>query len=214
MINSAAVVRIVDDDPSYLAATARMLKAAGYTVQTFTSAEELLPNLGDAAGCVIADLRMPAMDGLDLQQALMRESNALPLIFLTGEGDIPTTVKAMREGAEDFLTKLGPKEAILAAVDRAFARDIFRRAEAERTDALRARVERLTPRELGVLKQVVEGKLNKQIAADLDINERTVKFHRAAITTKLQVRSVAELTKLAQAARLFDEPNDTFPKVQ
>ena len=214
MSNSAPVVRIVDDDSSYLVATARLLKAAGYAVQTFTSAAELLANLGGAAGCVIADLRMPGMDGLDLQQALMRGPNALPVVFLTGEGDIPTTVKAMREGAEDFLTKHGPKEGILAAVDRALARDEHQRAQVERSRALRARVDRLTPRELGVLKEVVEGKLNKQIAADLHINERTVKFHRAAITTKLQVRSVAELTKLAQAARLFDERIDTFPKVQ
>jgi two-component system, LuxR family, response regulator FixJ len=214
MIISAAVVRVVDDDPSYLAATARMLKAAGYTVQTFASAAELLAQLDDAAGCVIADLRMPVMNGLDLQQALLRGPNALPVIFLTGEGDIPTTVKAMREGAEDFLTKRGPKEALLAAVDRALTRDHHQRAESERTHALQVRLDRLTPRELDVLKQVVEGKLNKQIAADLHINERTVKFHRAAITTKLQVRSVAELTKLAQEARLFDERSDTFPKVQ
>ncbi len=214
MSNSTPVVRIVDDDASYLVATARLLKAAGYTVQTFTSGTELLAKLGDAAGCVIADLRMPVMDGLDLQQALNRGPNALPVIFLSGQGDIPTTVKAMRDGAEDFLTKHGPKEHLLAAVDRALARDEHQRAEVERARALRARVDRLTPRELGVLKEVVEGKLNKQIAADLLINERTVKFHRAAITTKLEVRSVAELTKLAQEARLFDERSNTFPKVQ
>ena len=205
MINSATpVVRVVDDDSSHLAAIARLLKAAGYTVQSFTSATDLLAQMNDAPGCVIADLRMPGMDGLELQQALIHGTNRLPVIFLTGEGDIPTTVEAMRHGAEDFLTKRGSKDALFAAVDRAIARDARQRAEVDRLHALRMRIDTLTSREMGILKQVVDGRLNKQIAADLGINERTVKFHRSAITTKLQVRSVAELTKLAQAARLFE----------
>ncbi|HEV8018906.1 MAG TPA: response regulator [Steroidobacteraceae bacterium] len=204
MSESGPVVRVVDDDLSFLAAVARLLKAAGYTVQTFSSAAELLAKIGDTAGCVIADLRMPAMDGLDLQQALLRGTNVLPVIFLTAEGDIPATVKAMRQGAEDFLTKRGPKEDLFAAVKRAIARDARQRAERDRLRALRALIDTLTSRELGVLRQVVEGRLNKQIAADLGITERTVKLHRTAITTKLQVRSVAELTKLVQAVRLFE----------
>jgi two-component system response regulator FixJ len=205
------VVRVVDDDISFLVALARLLKAAGYKVQTFASAADLLANMGDTAGCVMADLRMPGMDGLDLQQALMRCTNVLPVIFLTGEGDIPTTVKAMRQGAEDFLTKRGPKEELFAAVDRAIARDARQREEANRLRALRIRIDTLTARELGVLSHVVQGRLNKQIAADLGINERTVKLHRTAITTKLQVRSVAGLTKLVQAARLFEERSGDLP---
>ena len=110
MSDTKPVVHVVDDDASFLVALARLLKAAGYTVQTFASAAEFLAKLDDTAGCVIADLRMPGMDGLDLQRALMHGANALPVIFLTGEGDIPTTVHAMRNGAEDFLTKSAPKE--------------------------------------------------------------------------------------------------------
>jgi two-component system response regulator FixJ len=211
MSESLPVVRLVDDDASFLASLARLLKAAGYTVQSFASAADLLANLGDNPGCVLVDLRMPGMDGLDLQHALLRGTNPLPVIFLTGEGDIPTTVKAMREGAEDFLTKRGPKEDIIAAIDRAIARDARQRAEADRLRALRIRIDTLTSRELGVLSHVVQGRLNKQIAADLGINERTVKLHRTAITTKLKVRSVAGLTKLVQAARLFEERSDDLP---
>jgi FixJ family two-component response regulator len=203
MSDETLVVHVVDDDASFLAAVARLLKAAGYAVRTFPSAAEFLANLGDAAGCVIADLRMPGMDGMGLQEALARGTNVLPVIFLTGEGDIPTTVKAMRQGAEDFLTKRGPKEDLFAAVDRALARDARQREERAHLRAVRARIDMLTTRERDVLRQVVAGRLNKQIAADLGIGERTVKLHRTAITTKLQVRSVAELTRLVQAAGLF-----------
>jgi FixJ family two-component response regulator len=199
------VIHVVDDDPSFLVAVARLLRAAGYTVQTFASAAEFLAKRGDTAGCVIADLRMPGMDGLDLQQALMRETNVLPVIFLTGHGDIPTTVRAMRQGATDFLTKRAPKEDLLEAVTRALACDASQRAERARLRQLRARLDALTPRERDVLRHVVQGRLNKQIAADLNINERTVKLHRTAITTKLAVRSVAKLTQLVQAAGVFEE---------
>ena len=203
MSEGAPVVHIVDDDAAFLVAVARLLKAAGYAVRTYRSAAELLTNLGDDAGCVVADLRMPGMDGLDLQGALSCGTNQLPVIFLTGEGDIPTTVKAMRQGAEDFLTKRGPKEDLFAAVDRALARDARQRAERAQLRALHGRFGTLTARERDVLRQVVTGRLNKQIAADLGISERMVKLHRTSLTTKLQVRSVAELTRLVQAAGLF-----------
>ena len=206
------VVHAVDDDASFLVALARLLKAAGYAVQTYASAADFLAKLGDGAGCVITDLRMPGMDGLDLQQALARGANMVPVVFLSGEGDIPTTVQAMRQGAEDFLTKRAPKEAILAAVDRAIARDARQSAETAHRHALRARFDALTSRELEILRHVVAGQMNKQIAADLRINERTVKLHRTAITTKLEVHSVAELTRIAQAVGLLDEPLPTFPK--
>ena len=208
------IVHIVDDDAAFLVAVARLLKAAGYAVRTYASAAELLANLGDDAGCVIADLRMPGMDGLDLQAALSRDANQLPVIFLTGEGDIPTTVIAMRHGAEDFLTKRGPKEDLFAAVDRALARDARQRDERAELRALHGRFDTLTARERDVLRHVVAGRLNKQIAADLGISERMVKLHRTAITTKLKVRSVAELTRLMQAAGWFDEGTPTFPKGQ
>lgn len=205
MSETLPVVHVVDDDASFLVALARLLKASGFVVRTYATAADFLEKLDDGAGCVITDLRMPGMDGLDLQQALVRRTNLLPVVFLTGEGDIPTTVQAMRQGAEDFLTKRAPKEDLLAAVERAIARDASLRVEHTRRLALRARFSTLTSRELEILRYVVNGRLNKQIAADLGINERTVKLHRTAITTKLQVHAVAELTRLAQAAGLFDE---------
>jgi FixJ family two-component response regulator len=212
MSEAIPVVHVVDDDASFLVALARLLKAAGYSVQTYASAAQFLAQLGEGAGCVVTDLRMPGMDGLDLQQALIRGAKVLPVVFLTGEGDIPTTVQAMRQGAEDFLTKRAPKVDIFAAVDRAIARDVQRRAEGAHLHALRAKLRTLTSRELGVLRHVVDGRLNKQIAADLGVGERMVKLHRTAITTKLQVHSVAELTRIAQAVGLLDEPLRTFPK--
>ena len=214
MSEAIPIVHVVDDDKSFLAAVSRLLKAAGYKVKTFASAIELLDEPGDTAGCVVADLRMPGMNGLDLQQAVISRANALPVVFLTGEGDIPTSVMAMRQGAEDFLTKTAPKEELFAAIDRAIARNARQRQDSARSRAVHDRIATLTPREFGVLRQVVEGRLNKQIAADLGITERTVKLHRTAITTKLQVRSVAELTRLVQAAGLFDEHPPTFPKGQ
>jgi FixJ family two-component response regulator len=194
---AAPTIFVVDDDPSFLTAVARLLRATGHPVKTFSSASEFLQSLPAAGpGCVVADLQMPGLSGLDLQAALARANNPLPVLFLTGHGDIPTSVRAMRQGAEDFLTKRAPKEALLDAVSRALARDARERAERGRMEALRARFAALSPRELEVLKHVVEGKLNKQIADDLGIHERTVKLHRTAITTKLGVHSVAELTKL------------------
>jgi FixJ family two-component response regulator len=195
--SSPATVFIVDDDASFLTAVARMLRASGFVVKTFASAAEFLaqPEL-EVPGCVLADLQMPGLSGLDLQKALAKAGHLLPVIFLSGHGDIPTTVQAMRRGAEDFLTKRAPKEALLDAVNRALARDARERAERARLEALRARFAALTPREREVLKHVVQGKLNKQIAGDLGIHERTVKLHRTAITTKLGVHSAAELTKL------------------
>ena len=213
MSESAPVVYVVDDDASFLTAMSRLLRAAGYAVRTFSRPEEFLSQLREAPGCVIADLQMPGSSGLDLQDALTRAGHTLPVIFLTGHGDIPTTVRAMRQGAEDFLTKRAPKEDLLEAVHRALARDVVQRTERARLRELRARFDVLTPRERDVLRHVLQGRLNKQIAADLNINERTVKLHRTSITTKLSVRSVAELTQLAQAAGMF-ETLPTFPKGQ
>ena len=194
---SDSKVYIVDDDESYLRAISRMLRLAGFLVVNFTSAAEFLSQLGSATeGCVVADLQMPGMDGMALQAALQQTDNPLPIVFLTGHGDIPTSVQAMRYGAEDFLTKDAPKEDLINAVQRALARDAKERAERERLATLRQRFGLLSARELEVLKHVLQGRMNKQIADGLSINERTVKLHRTAITTKLGVNSVAELTKL------------------
>ena len=201
-----ATVFVVDDDASFLAAVSRLLRATGHPVKTFSSASEFLQSLPAAGpGCVVADLQMPGLSGLDLQAALARTNNPLPVLILTGHGDIPTSVRAMRQGAEDFLTKRAPKEALLDAVKRALARDAHERAKRTRVQGLRARFDALTEREREVLQHVLRGQLNKQIAADLGIHERTVKLHRTAITTKLGVPSVAELTRLAQESGLSGE---------
>ena len=194
---SDSKVYIVDDDESFLRAISRLLRLSGFQVVNYNSATEFLSQLESAAvGCVIADLQMPGMDGMALHAALQQTGNPLPVIFLTGHGDIPASVRAMRQGAEDFLTKDAPKEDLIGAVQRALARDAQERAGRERLATLRQRFELLSARELEVLKHVLRGRLNKQIADDLGIHERTVKLHRTAITTKLGVHSVAELTKL------------------
>jgi len=212
MTASEPVVHIVDDDASFLAATSRLLRASGFAVKIFTSATALLAQReDDAPGCVLADVRMPGMNGLELQSALAQSRNPLPILFLTGHGDIPSSVSAMRDGAEDFLEKRAPKAQLLGAVRRALARDARERESRARQREVRARFDALTPREFEVLGHVVRGKLNKQIAGDLGIHERTVKLHRTAITTKLRVQSVAELTRLTDEAGLFTTSAPTCP---
>ena len=191
------LVLLVDDDASFLRAVSRLLRASGFTVKIFDSAAAVLAEVSpETRGCVIADLRMPGVSGLDLQDALVKSGLTLPVIFLTGEGDIPSSVRAMRHGAEDFLEKRAPKNQLLDAVNRALDRDASEYGKRTRLQSLRSAFDALTPREREVLAHVVRGRLNKQIAADLNIHERTVKLHRAAVTAKLGVHSVAELTKL------------------
>jgi FixJ family two-component response regulator len=200
----SGTVFIIDDDASFLKSMSRLLSAVGYTVRAFESAQEFLEQLGpETSGCVVTDLQMPGMDGLKMQEALSKTANPLPVIFLTGQGDIPKTVSAMRSGAEDFLTKRAPKEEVLAAIERAFERETLERQERGRLRKLHHRFHDLSERELEVLSHVVQGKMNKEIAADLNINERTVKLHRTNLTRKLKVQSVAELTRLADEAGLF-----------
>jgi FixJ family two-component response regulator len=194
-------VFVVDDDASFLAGVTRLLRASGFIVKTFSSAADFLAQRPpDAPGCVLTDLQMPGMSGTELQAALAKTENPLPIVFLTGQGDIPTSVQAMRHGAEDFLTKLGPKEDLLAAVNRALERDVRERKARDRRRELNARFANLTPREREVLAQVLRGHLNKQIAADLGIDERSVKRHRTSLMGKLKVQSVAELVHLAEEA--------------
>lgn len=213
MSETRPVVHVVDDDPSFLTATSRLLRASGYCVKTFTGAAEFLArDEADAEGCVVADLRMPGVDGLQLQNALAGTANPIPILFLTGNADIESSVRAMRGGAEDFLEKRAPKEALLAAIGRALARDGEARAVRTRRQALKLRFDSLTTREMEVLEQVLLGRLNKQIGGDLDISERTVKLHRAKIMTKIGVRSVPALTLAAQEAGVTAPA--TFPKGQ
>jgi two-component system, LuxR family, response regulator FixJ len=215
MSSTESTVYVVDDDASFRAAISRLLRASGFAVRAYSSATEFLTKHDrDASGCVLSDLQMPQMNGLDLQSALALTGNPMPILFLTGHGDIPSTVQAMRDGAEDFLEKNAPKTELLDAVTRAIARDSRERNARVRQSELRALFHTLSERELEVLSHVVRGRLNKQIAWDLGIHERTVKFHRTAITTKLKVQSVAELTQLTQEAGIFQESTPTFPKGQ
>jgi len=193
------IVHVVDDNVSVLRALSRLLTMAGYAVQTFASAKEFLAQHRPATrGCVIADLRMPVMSGLELQAALARSGNPLPVIFLTGHGDIPTSVQAMKRGAEDFLKKPVQKEKLLAAVQLALANDTAAFEQHAHRHELRRQFELLTPREREVLAQIAAGKLNKEIAADLAAAEGTIKKHRVNIMEKLQVHTPAELGRLTQ----------------
>jgi FixJ family two-component response regulator len=201
MSASAAIVHVVDDDASFLAAMARLLRAGGYEVKTFPSAASFLQNPpADSPGCVIVDLQMPGLSGLELQETLAKTGNPPPVVFLTGHGDIPTSVHAMRHGAEDFLTKPVKRQDLFDAVQRALTRAGKEHEERVHRHELRARFDTLTPREREVLRHVLSGQLNKQIAGDLGTSDRTVKAHRANIMAKLQVQSVAELVHLAQNA--------------
>jgi FixJ family two-component response regulator len=205
----SGTVYIIDDDASFLKSMSRLLSAVGYTVRAFESAQEFIDRFSpDMSGCVVTDLQMPGMDGLKLQEALARTSNPLPIIFLTGQGDIPTSVSAMRSGAEDFLVKRAPKEEVLAAIERALERAAHERQRRGRLYDLHSRFHDLSEREMEVLGHVVQGKMNKEIAADLNINERTVKLHRTSITRKLKVQSAVELSRLADEAGLFKKPKD------
>jgi two-component system, LuxR family, response regulator FixJ len=200
---SDSIVFVIDDDASFLTAITRLLRGLDFQVNPYNSAKQFLNELSSAQrGCVVVDLQMPGLTGLELQKALAAAENPLPVIFLTGQADIPSTVQAMRGGAEDFLTKRAGKEELVAAIRRAFARDQLDREKRTRLAELRARFAALTERELQVLRHVVQGKMNKQIAAELGINERTVKLHRTSITRKLRAPSVAELTRLAQEVGL------------
>ncbi|MGK6310751.1 response regulator transcription factor [Variovorax sp. DT-64] len=213
MTTTSPIVYIVDDDASFLKSMARLLSASGFMVRTHASASDFLVHFdNDTPGCVVTDLEMPELTGLDLQLALAHTPNPLPLLFLTGHGDIASTVRAMREGAEDFLEKRAPKEELLDAVRRALERGAHERQARVRRSGLRAAFDTLTAREHEVLAHVLRGRLNKQMAGDLGINERTVKLHRTALMIKLGVRSVAALTRLAQEAGILnDEPLQTFP---
>jgi RNA polymerase sigma factor (sigma-70 family) len=207
---TSPIVYVVDDDPSMLRALSRLITLTGHAVETFPSATDFLTrHQSTNRGCVVADLRMPGPSGLDLQSALARSGNPLPIVFLTGHGDIPTSVHAMKAGAEDFLTKPPRKEDLLAAVERALARDAAAFEKDARQRELRQRFESLTPREREVLTHVVTGKLNKEIAADLGAAEGTIKAHRASIMEKLQAHSPAELGRITQELGSFPQETDS-----
>src|SRR5437660_9433505 len=196
---TTATVFVVDDYPPVRRSILRLLHAAGFVVVAFASAEEFLAQYDPGVwGCLVLDVAMPALNGLELQRILAEAGSLLPIIFLTGEGDIPKTVRAMKHGASDFLTKPVNDEDLLAAIRVAIEKDRALRRGQTNLSEIRARLATLTPREREVLEHVVTGKLNKQIAGDLGTVEQTVKVHRARVMQKMRVRSVAELVRLTQ----------------
>jgi FixJ family two-component response regulator len=197
----AAVVFVVDDDPSVRKSLTRVLTSAGYTVETFASARDFMARAPSAGPCcVVLDVSMPGLTGLDLQEVLVGGGRPVPIVFITGHGDISMGVQAMKAGAVDFLTKPFAVDTLVAAVERAVAKDVKDRAEEGRTAEVLARVRRLTPRETEVFALVATGMLNKQIADKLGVGEKTIKVHRARVMEKMQARSVADLVRLADRA--------------
>jgi FixJ family two-component response regulator len=202
------VVHVVDDDASFRAAIARLLVASGYQVTLYDSASELLERLpGGEPGCILLDVKMSGLNGPQLQERLGQMGHKLPIVFLTGYGDIGTSVRAIKAGAEDFLTKPVPKKELLAAIERALDRYEEVRKYDNRIAILRSLVSRLTPRESEVFALVARGMPNKQIAHKLGTAERTIKAHRQQIMEKCAVRSLPELVLIAERLTMLPPPH-------
>jgi FixJ family two-component response regulator len=211
MTEEQATVFVVDDDPSVRKALSPLLRPAGYEVQVHSSAREFLESecSWSGAACLVLDVRMPGFSGLDLQEELVSKNYAMPIVFITGHGDIPTGVSAMKKGAVDFLTKPFEEKELLGAVQEALQKASKLRAILDERNDIQRRLELLTPREYEVLTYVITGMLNKQIAYALNITEKTVIVHRGRAMEKMSVVSVAELVRLASKVGL--EPADFSP---
>ena len=204
MTGSAPVIHVVDDDASFRSSIGRLLEASGYRVALYESGDQFLRSpLCTDPGCILLDLRMAGLDGLQLQQRLADVQTLLPVVFLTGHGDIPASVQAMKSGAEDFLVKPVSKAELLDAIERALGRYAELREQFDRIAQIRHRVDQLSPRERDVYLLVVRGKQNKQIAHELGKSVRTIKAQRQSIMQKLEVRSVAEAVSMAEKLGLL-----------
>ena len=198
MSDQRAVVLVVDDDLSMRRSLETLLRSVGHEVRLFSSAQEFMQaQRPDAPGCLVLDVRLPGMSGLAFQQELAKAGVALPVIFVTGHGDVPMTVRAMKAGAAEFLTKPFDDQVLLDAVHAAIERDRARRRDAADVAKLQARYRELTERERQVMKFVVAGRVNKQIAAELGLSLVTVKVHRGQVMRKMEANSVAELVRMA-----------------
>jgi FixJ family two-component response regulator len=193
-----ALVFVVDDDASVRKSLARLVKAAGYEAETFASVRDFLARRPfDGPCCLVLDVRMPGLTGLDLQEALRAAGQRLSIVFITGYRDVPVSVRAMKGGAVDFLTKPVDEGTLLGAIQQAVARTLADRRQQARVAEIRSRITTLTPREAAVFALVVTGMLNKQIGSELGIAEKTVKVHRARVMEKMRAGSLAELVRLA-----------------
>ncbi len=199
MIEPDAVVFVVDDDPSVRRSTERLLRSAGFKVQTFGSAREFLDShRSEGPGCLVLDVRMPGLSGMDLQRELAQSGIHIPIIFITAHGDIPMSVRAMKAGAAEFLTKPFRGRSLLDAVRAAIERDCSAHKARSETAELHDRYEQLTPREREVMPLITSGMLNKQVAGELATTERTIKFHRAHIMQKMKAQSLADLVRMVE----------------
>ena len=194
------IIHIVDDDASFRTAIERRLKKAGYAVATYPSAQQLLDRMPDDGkpGCILLDVRIPDLSGPELQDRLAELGSTLPIVFLTGFTDVPTTVRTIKAGAEDFLTKPASSEQLLSAIERAMAHHEASRGQKHKLDSLRALLARLTPRERQVFELVVQGRINKEVGRELGATERTIKAHRHRVMEKMRVQTLAELVSIAE----------------
>jgi FixJ family two-component response regulator len=206
-LTRAPTVYVVDDDPDVLKALERLLASIGLNVATFASPHGFLEGYDrDAPGCLVLDLALPGLSGLELQRVLEQQASHLPIVFLTGCGDIATSVQAMKHGAADFLTKPVDDTALIAAIHEALAKDQAQRTAYLEQERVAKCLATLTERERQVLELIVAGRLNKQIAAELGTVEKTIKFHRGNLMRKMNVRVVADLVKLAERAGIGSTP--------
>ncbi len=199
MKDAEPIVFVVDDDASVCKALDRLIRSVGLRAETFTSARDFLHREHyDGPGCLVLDVRMPGLSGLDLQRELAKAGHEIPIVFITGHGDIPMSVKAMKAGAVDFLPKPFSDQDLLDAIHAAIEKNTRARQEHAEKEVIQRRIDRLTPREGEVFRLVIAGMLNKQIASELGASEKTIKVHRARVMQKMEVQSVAELVHLAE----------------
>lgn len=207
MSDEPRLVHLVDDDDAIRRSAGFMLKTSGYRVRTFESGNDLLKNLSSLdPGCILLDIRMPGMDGLEVQQALKDRGVTLPVVIMTGHGDVTLAVQAMKAGAVDFIEKPFEKAVLLGAIEQAFERLDRSKAAKQRASEAQVRLQALTPREREVLDGLAQGLPNKTIAYDLGISPRTVEIHRANLMTKLEVKSLSEALRIAFAAQDAPKP--------